>query len=52
MTTLGAALYFGFFAAAALCLFLTADRPAEQEEPGEHPDAAAPGRVLVKSGCD
>ena len=28
MTTLGAALYFGFFAAAALWLFLTGDRPA------------------------
>ena len=32
MTTLGAALYIGFFAAAALWLFLTSDRPSDSDQ--------------------
>jgi hypothetical protein len=31
MTTLGAAIYFGFFVAAALWLFLTSDRPGDAD---------------------
>lgn len=33
MTTLGAALYTGFFAVAALWLFLTSDTPVDQVQP-------------------
>ena len=50
MTTLGATLYFGFFAAAAAWLFLTAERPIDNDRSDEHPEHADAGRVLVESG--
>jgi hypothetical protein len=50
MTTLGATLYFGFFAAAAVWLFLSAERPIDNDRCDEHPEPAETGRVLVGSG--
>jgi len=51
MTMLGAALYIGFFAAAALWLLLTSDASVETDQPeaGHRPDCSNPLSVGAHS---